>query len=282
MSRPVRLIGDGGFTNAELLDYNRSLGIEQIGRLRLDAALYDAPATGGPGKPGPKPLKGQRQVSLAKRLADASTAWTPVEVAWYGDQRKGVEIVTGVSLWHVPGHPPIPLRWVLVRSAGDAREDKGNSGSRRGAAFFSTDVNATAEQILASYAERWSIEVFFEEVRACLGFETQRGWSNRTIGRTTPCLFGVFSLVVVQTRRLYPTGLPIRQAAWYVKEEATFRDVLCAVREHLWQHRLRDGGQQNGEAGASENTTGSSKRDDLCAIPRSVLTALQEIACYAA
>ena len=92
----------------------------------------------------------------------------------------------------------------------------------------------------------------------------------------------MFSLVVVQARRLYPTGLPIRQAAWYVKEEATFRDVLCAVREHLWQHRLRDGGQQNGEAGASENTTGSSKRDDLCAIPRSVLTALQEIACYAA
>jgi hypothetical protein len=309
-TRPVHLIGDGGFTNAPLIDYNRSLGIVQIGRLRLDAALYDLPLTaeGGIGakkKPGPKALKGKRQANLAQRLTDTSTSWATIDVAWYGSGHiKSVEIVTGVSLWYVPGNPPIPLRWVLVRSAGGDKEDvktgNGKDGvrtsrtsrtshaprsraSRKGAAaFFSTDVNATAEQIIASYADRWNIEVFFEEVRACLGFETQRGWSNKTIGRTTPCLFGVFSLVVIQAQRLYPTELPIRQAAWYQKDDATFRDVLRAVREHLWQHRLQHPSSHAGSADASRNTIGSSKTDDLCAIPRSVLAALQEVACYAA
>jgi len=31
------------------------------------------------------------------------------------------------------------------------------------------------EEILSLYADRWNIEVFFEEVRACMGYETQRG-----------------------------------------------------------------------------------------------------------
>ena len=278
--RRVHLIGDGGFTNAELIDYNKSLGIVQTGRLRLDAALYDspvpAPATEGQRKkPGRKPQKGKRQVNLAQRLVDPITMWTPVDVAWYGGQKKTVEIVTGVSLWHVTGNTPIPLRWVLMRATNDKIDnDKSASKSRRGAAFFSTDVNATAEQIIARYADRWNIEVFFEEVRACLGFETQRGWSNRTIGRTTPCLFGVFSLAVVLAKQLYPTALPIRQAGWYTKDEATFRDVLCAVREHI----LR----QIACPETFANTIRSSKIDDLCTIHPSLLAALQNIAYYAA
>lgn len=295
-SRRIHLIGDGGFTNADLIDYNRSLGIVQIGRLRLDAVLHDAPqkppvsdvltAAGEPKKKsGPKPLKGKRQVSLNKRLADPMTEWTKLDVLWYGGQSKSVEIVTGVSLWYVPGNAPIPLRWVLVRPVENTQTDKAKTDkakiadgktdrTRGGAAFFSTDVNATAEQIIASYSDRWNIEVFFEEVRACLGFETQRGWCNKTIGRTTPCLFGVFSLIVVMAKRLHPTTLPIRQAAWYTKEEATFRDALAAVRDHMW-------GQNQSTAG-STNKQGSSKIDDMCTIPRALLSALQDIACYAA
>jgi hypothetical protein len=40
-------------------------------------------------------------------------------------------------------------------------------------------------------------EVTFEEVRAHLGFETQRPGSGRTLGRTTPCLLGLLSMVVL-------------------------------------------------------------------------------------
>ena len=29
--------------------------------------------------------------------------------------------------------------------------------------------------------------------------------------------------------------LPVRQAAWYIKDEATFADVLAFVRRYLWE-----------------------------------------------
>jgi hypothetical protein len=85
------------------------------------------------------------------------------------------------------------------------------------------------------FIARWNIEVTFEELRAQLGFETQREWSDKAIARTTPCLFGIFSLVVVMAKALHPVTLPIRQTSWYWKEEATFCDALAAVRSDLWR-----------------------------------------------
>ncbi len=92
-------------------------------------------------------------------------------------------------------------------------------------------------ELLSLFVLRWNLEVTFEELRAQLGFETQRGWAGKTIERTTPCLFGIFSLVVLLAKRLHPQELPVQQASWYDKEEATFSDALAAVRHHLWTHQ---------------------------------------------
>jgi hypothetical protein len=83
--------------------------------------------------------------------------------------------------------------------------------------------------------KRWSLEVTFEEGRAHLGIETQRQWSDLAIERSTPLLFGLYSLVTLFGQALHPTGqIPVAQAAWYCKHTATFRDVLALVRRHLW------------------------------------------------
>jgi hypothetical protein len=251
----------------ELREFCDDRDIVQIGRLRLDAGLYDAPDEQLSNKRGKKPKKGTRQPSLKQLAIDSTTEWAATDIAWYAGEFKKVELATGTALWYVKGHDPRWIRWVLVR-----QPDRSKPG--QAAAFFSSDVNDTAEQIVTYYAERWNIEVFFEEVRACLGFETQRGWSNRTIGRTTPCLFGIFSVIVILAKRLYPETLPVRQAAWYTKEDATFRDVLSAVREHLWVHNLAKHAQNN--------TMQSSQMADMCLIPSQLYHALTEIACYAA
>ena len=83
--------------------------------------------------------------------------------------------------------------------------------------------------------KRWSLEVTFEESRAQLGIETQRQWSDLAIERSTPLLFGLYSLVTLFGRALHPDGqIPVAQAAWYRKQTATFRDVLAVVRRLLW------------------------------------------------
>jgi hypothetical protein len=80
-----------------------------------------------------------------------------------------------------------------------------------------------------------SLEVTFEQGRAHLGIETQRQWSDQAIERSTPLLFGLYSLMTLFGQALHPDGqIPVAQAAWYRKHTATFRDVLALVRRHHW------------------------------------------------
>ena len=151
---------------------------------------------------------------------------------------------------------PVSIRWVLIRCPEDSFEPE---------AIFCSDPNVSAKQIILWFIARWNIEVTFEEVRAHLGFETQRQWSDRAIERTTPCLFGVFSLVALIATVLHPDTLPIRRASWYPKQEATFSDALAAVRSDLWRNA---------------NYSTSAQDADMLLIPRATLQALLEMACY--
>jgi hypothetical protein len=91
-------------------------------------------------------------------------------------------------------------------------------------AYFSTDQALLASEIVEDFVKRWSLEVTYEESRAHLGVETQRQWSDLAIERSTPCLLGLYSLVVLLGHALHPDGqVPVRQTAWYPKTQATER-----------------------------------------------------------
>jgi len=95
---------------------------------------------------------------------------------------------------------------------------------------------------------RWSVEVTFEEARRHLGVETQRQWSDLAIARATPALMGLFSLACLMALRLVEKGaMPVRQAAWYRKKEATFSDVLAFVRRAVWGRRYFVNSKPGGE-----------------------------------
>jgi hypothetical protein len=256
--REIILVGDGAYAAVLLVQRCQRFKrpVKLVSRLRLDARLFDPPGPQAKSKRGPKPKKGKRQPSLAARLADPDTNWQEMTVTWYGGVKKTIEFITGTSLWHRKGFDPVPIRWVLVRCPENSFEPE---------AYFCSDPTVTAEQILIWFIVRWNIEVTFEEVRAHLGFETQRQWSDRAIERTAPCLFGLFSLVVLMAKVLHMDKLPIRQASWYPKTEATFSDALAAVRRDLW------GGLNYGM---------SSSDDDMLLIPRQTVFSLLNLACY--
>ena len=66
--------------------------------------------------------------------------------------------------------------------------------------------------------------------------ETQRQWSERAIARTTPALFGLFSVVTLAADILIEQrgGMAPRTAAWYDKTSPSFADAIALVRRHLW------------------------------------------------
>jgi hypothetical protein len=115
------------------------------------------------------------------------------------------------------------------------------------------------------FVKRWTIETTCEESRARLGLKSPRQWPDRAIERTTPCLFGLYSGVVLLAHVLYPDGkVPVQAAAWYAKAHATFAEVLAAVRHHLWS--------------AFRYST-SAHTPDLVDIPRSELARLAQAVC---
>lgn len=83
------------------------------------------------------------------------------------------------------------------------------------------------------------MEVTFEEVRAHLGVETQRQWSDLAILRTTPALLALlvlFSIVVLWAHQLQSQiDFSLPQTACYKKSLPTFADALALVRQRLWQ-----------------------------------------------
>lgn len=264
----IVLVGDGGFAALALVAAAQRLEVNLVTRLRLDAKLFDFAGSQPSHKRGPKPKKGARQPNLQARLMDPKTRWRKTTLVWYGGEQKRVEYTQGTCLWYTEGHDPVSVHWVLVRY--EETHQKTGKVTVKAAAFFCSDTEdetITPEQILAWYVGRWNIEVTFEEVRAHLGLETQRQWSVRAIERTTPCLLGVFSLVVLMGKVLHPKTLPVQECVWYRKEEATFSDVLGVVRSHLW---------------GAMNYTASASGAEMCLIPRALWQRLHKIVCYAA
>ncbi len=164
-------------------------------------------------------------------LHDARTVWQRHTVAlWYGRTNRVVEIATGTAVWYRGGSPPVPIRWLLVRDP---------LGELPPQAFLCTDLDAAPVDILQWFVSRWQLEVTFQEVRAHLGVETQRQWSDLAIMRTTPALLGLFSLVTLWAHDLAADRPLIpATAAWYPKPHCTFSDAIAAVRREIWHHQV--------------------------------------------
>lgn len=226
--RRIVVVADSGFAALDLIAAVRR-HVCLITRLRLDASLFKPAPPRRPGRLGRPPLKGPRVPKLTQILADPRTVWSLITLhEWYGGQQRTLEIVSGTAVWYHNGLPPAPIRWVLVRDP---------TGERAPQAFLATDTKASPAQILGWFVSRWRLETTFQEVRAHLGVETQRQWSDLAIARTTPALLGLFSLITIWANRLFATSSRAarpRIAAWYGKTELTFSDAIATVRRLLW------------------------------------------------
>jgi hypothetical protein len=104
--------------------------------------------------------------------------------------------------------------------------------------------------------------------RAHLGMETQRQWSPPAIARTTPAILALYSLVALMAKRLFEQGvMPIRTAAWYGKQSATFSDTIALARRYLWR---------------AQTLAMLDKSSDTIEIPRALFLRLADTLSYAA
>ena len=259
--RNLIFLGDGSFAVLDLLYLVSSTpGIDLITRLRLDAQLYDPAPKRKAGQTGRPRVKGARRPSPQQVLNNRRTKWTRLEIEnWYGGKRREIEIYTETSVWYCCRYLPVPIRWVLIRDP---------QGEFEPQALVSTNLDHTPTQILRWFVRRWRMEVTFEEARAHMGIETQRQWNDLAIARTTPALFGLFSMVTLMADQLIKAEVkPVRTAAWYEKKKPTFADAIAIVRRCMWSNY-------------HFSTSGNNK--DFVKVPRVLLERLTDAVCYAA
>jgi hypothetical protein len=260
--RPLVLVVDSGFAALDFLGglANRRQAITCITRLRLDAQLYTPAPPRYPGQIGRPRRKGVRLPSLRQRMTDRQTRWRRITVPhWYGAGPRTIQVATGTAVWYRVSLPVVPLRWVLIR---DPQQQF------RTQALLCTDLGVSPAQVVQWFVLRWQLETTYAEVRAHIGVESQRQWSDLAIARTTPCLLAVFSLVALLANNLHQRGkLSLRSSAWYNKTQLTFSDTIAAVRQQLWSSPL---------------FVRSPKKRDQIKIPRLFFQHLTEALCYAA
>lgn len=227
--RKLIITADSSYCTYELLDAVR-LHACMITRLRLDARLFDYPPPRPKGKRGPHRKVGQKQLTLKARLEDPSTEWqTWIIPQWYGQQERKVQVVSGTALWYKSSYPIVPIQWILIKDC---------QGELDPVALACTDLDLAPTQATNFFIRRWTVEVTFEEVRAHLGVESQRQWSDQAIARTTPALMALFSIVTLWADGLKcNNNLHISTCAWYQKSHPTFSDAIASVRMQIWRNQ---------------------------------------------
>ena len=196
----------------------------------LCAALAARARPGGggrPGQPGRPRLKGARLPSLHTVWADPATAWIPLRQQWPDGTLRRLEYVSATAVWYPAGHPPVPLRWLLIRDPAQKQEPQ---------ALLSTDPALAPAPDLVPVPAALVHGSHLAAVRTYWGVETQRPGSHQAILRTTPALLGLCSWLALATH-VRPRGQPVapRRAAWYAQQHPTFSDVLAFMRQTLWR-----------------------------------------------
>lgn len=193
-------------------------------RLVKDARLYGARPQRKAGTNGRPRKRGERLPTPQEMLAGRCRR---VTLDIYG-RTEDARLADQLARVHAASDRP--LRVVAVEAL---------RGGRGQEVFYSTCHDATAEQVIAWYAQRWSIEVAFHDSKQHLGFEEPQGWSRQAVERTAPLAMLLYSLVVLwfarEGHRVYqPLDCP-----WYTaKTEPSLADMLATLRRQSMRQKV--------------------------------------------
>jgi hypothetical protein len=228
--RKFVFLGDGGYASHELAMFchRHQRHAALVSRYHGDANLYAPPPKSTNKQHGRPRIKGRalpkpQQVVARRKLI-------PTTVSWYGGSDRRVELTGNVGLWYKSGKGVVPVRWVFVHDV---------QGTHRDEYFYTTDIRLSLEQIVSWFTARWPIETTFEEMRVHLGFETPRQYVAKSVLRTAPCLFGLFSIIcLIFAEHTRNHRIEMRSTEWYTKAEPTFSDAIATVRRLFWQETI--------------------------------------------
>ena len=222
------VVGDSGFsTNAmAVFCHKNRKKLTLIGKLPPNANLYQVAPRREKGTNG-RPRKKGEKIPSPKAVVETTKNKTRLTLDWYGGKKRDVEIVTATGYWYKSGKGNTPIRWVYVHDL---------TGTHRDEYFFTTDLSLTAKDIIEVYTGRWSLETTFQECKEHLKIETTRGYTEKTILRVMPCLFCLYTVIVLLYCQLPKKFQEKFIIDWKGKSQISFSDMILWVRRFIWQY----------------------------------------------
>jgi DDE superfamily endonuclease len=223
--RQCIVVGDTGYGTSETARFCRTYGrhLTLVSKFYGDAALYEPPPPRTPRTMGRPRVKGQTLASPHEVVANTPQR-TRLTVAWYGGGTRDIEVVTGTGHWYRIGEDLVEVRWVYVHD---------NTGTHRDEYFFTTDITMRPQQMVEYYTQRWTIETTFQDCREYLKLESTKGYCQATVLRLTPCLFGLYTAMVLLYLQLPKTSRTLRAVFWKGNTTVTFSDMMTCVRRAI-------------------------------------------------
>lgn len=219
---PIHEVGDAAYASAAW----RGLpgNVTMTSRLRCNAALYK-PAPPRTGKRGAPRKWGARLPSLTKITLDPATKWTAATVQRYG-KTETLNLHVIDCLWRPLG-PETRIRVILVQ---DTTRPSGYQ-----IALITTDLETLPAAIVERYADRWPIEVCFEEGKELFGVGDARNRTQQAVERTVPFQFLTMTLTILwyHDHGHHPNVVAEHRARapWYLtKTSPSFADMLAKLR----------------------------------------------------
>jgi SRSO17 transposase len=224
--RPLVVMGDAAYGGKSVVRHLPE-GVDLIARMHPKAVL-NAPAPKGERHRGRPCIRGERIASPKEQFRQAQ-GFRLVKMDLYG--RRGEFMIKQINrvLWYKSAG----ARLVNVVMVTDP------TGSMHNDVFYTTELEASAEEVLKRYAMRWSIEVAFHDAKGHLGFEDPQNRARRAVERTAPFALLTYSMVILWwCKHGHKTSL-ITWGPWYrQKRHASFADMLGALRRETLRQRF--------------------------------------------
>lgn len=224
--RKIIFAGDNAYGTHAMSRFaaKHALRLTLVSKIVADANLFEPPPKRVRGKNGRPAVKGCSLPSPAT-VAKSGRGGRKWSVRWYGGGWRNVMVYSGVGCWYKSGKGIVTIRYVYVIDL---------DGTHRDECFFATDRSMSPGAIIEMYGGRWNIETTFQEMREHFGLETTRGWSRGTVLRMAPCLFLLYTIVVLFYDTMPQSSGHLCSRYWVGKELVTLSDMIISVRHHLW------------------------------------------------
>lgn len=231
--RTVHVVADAAYGSRAWRDLHTQVTVTF--RLRKDAALFE-PAPPRSGRRGRPATRGTRLAGLSQIAHDPSTTWTATTATRYG-QTKELSVHDQRCLWY-RALLGTPVRLVMVADP--------TRGPGYELALLTTDLDSTPATLIERYADRWSIEVAFEEAKQVAGVGNAQNRVQSAVERTVPFQFLCMTITSVwyALSGHHPDVVAEHRARapWYrTKTTPSFADMLATLRRTIIAEQYRPG-----------------------------------------